>query len=81
LEDRVRQLERELTTEYKNVDEDFIKSQLKLKTDEMAYDDLDKYSKALDKSVNKSFIIIYYSLFFLLYYNYLLNLFIHLNIF
>jgi len=51
LEDRVRQLERELTTEYKNVDEDYIKSQLKLKTDEMAYDDLDKYSKALDNAI------------------------------
>jgi len=51
LEDRVRQLERELTTEYKNVDEDYIQSQLKLKTDEMAYDDLDKYSKALDNAI------------------------------
>ncbi|ORX56659.1 hypothetical protein BCR36DRAFT_165343 [Piromyces finnis] len=51
LEDRVRQIERELTTEYKNVDEDYIKSQLKLKTDEMAYEDLEKYSKALDNAI------------------------------
>jgi len=51
LENRIRQIEQELKTDYKDIDEVYIKKQLELKTDKMAYDDLDKYSKALDNAI------------------------------
>ncbi|TPX67058.1 hypothetical protein SpCBS45565_g04024 [Spizellomyces sp. 'palustris'] len=53
MQEQLRQLKGELSTDYKDVEEQYRKQLVELKTEEMANHDLEKYAKALDKAIMK----------------------------
>ncbi|KNC96521.1 rad50 [Spizellomyces punctatus DAOM BR117] len=53
MQEQLRQLKGELSTDYKDVEEQYRKQLVELKTEEMANHDLEKYAKALDNAIMK----------------------------
>lgn len=53
MQEQARRLERELRTDYKDIEEEYRKQLIELKTEEMANHDLEKYAKALDNAIMK----------------------------
>ncbi|KAI8818611.1 uncharacterized protein EV422DRAFT_174904 [Fimicolochytrium jonesii] len=53
MQEQLRRLERELNTDYQNVDEKYRLQLIELKTEQMAHHDLEKYAKALDNAIMK----------------------------
>ncbi|KAI9000249.1 hypothetical protein BC832DRAFT_541389 [Gaertneriomyces semiglobifer] len=53
MQEQVRRLERELRNDYKDIDLDYQRHLIELKTEEMASSDLEKYAKALDTAIMK----------------------------
>lgn len=53
LEERQRQIQNQLSTDFKNVEKQYSEQLISLKTKEMAHVDLEKYAKALDIAIMK----------------------------
>lgn len=53
MNDQIRRYEQELSTDYENVDGRYGKLFVEVKTTELAYDDLEKYSKVLQTAIIK----------------------------